>query len=127
MAPLRNAGIPVALMVGGGNGGTEELARENISLVANILGKPEKARICLRGVTKSLQTSNLRLRHTRANASRKSFTCAPPKANLLRRGKRATRTSSSRSLAATMLARAWVSRQKSTQSKLRRGTPTLSC
>lgn len=44
VAPLRNAGIPVALMVGGGNGGTEELARENISLVANILGKPEKAR-----------------------------------------------------------------------------------
>ena len=43
IAPLRNAGIPVALMVGGGNGGTEELARENIRLVANILGKQDKA------------------------------------------------------------------------------------
>ncbi|PWE52500.1 hypothetical protein DEM27_30490 [Metarhizobium album] len=43
VAPLRNAGIPVALMVGGGNGGTEELARENIRLVAHILGKQDKA------------------------------------------------------------------------------------
>ncbi|MGO1164499.1 ABC transporter substrate-binding protein [Brucella sp. C7-11G] len=43
VAPLRNAGIPVALMVGGGNGGTEELARENIRLVANILGKQDTA------------------------------------------------------------------------------------
>lgn len=30
-------------MVGGGNGGTEELARENIRLVGNILGKQDKA------------------------------------------------------------------------------------
>ena len=43
VAPLRNAGIPVALMVGGGNGGTEELARENIRLAADILGKQDKA------------------------------------------------------------------------------------
>lgn len=43
VAPLRNAGIPVALMVGGGNGGTEELARENIRLVASILGKQDRA------------------------------------------------------------------------------------
>lgn len=43
VAPLRNAGIPVALMVGGGNGGTEELARQNIRLVAAALGKQDKA------------------------------------------------------------------------------------
>lgn len=41
--PLKNAGIPVALMVGGGSGGTEELARQNIKMVADLLGKPERA------------------------------------------------------------------------------------
>lgn len=41
--PLKNAGIPVALMMGGGSGGTEELARQNIKLVADLLGKPERA------------------------------------------------------------------------------------
>ncbi len=48
VAPLRNAGIPVALMKGGGNGGTEELARENIRLVAAILGKEDRAEDMIR-------------------------------------------------------------------------------
>lgn len=42
VAPLRNAGLPVALMVGGGRGGTEELARENMRLAAEITGQTEK-------------------------------------------------------------------------------------
>ncbi|QPT39684.1 corrinoid ABC transporter substrate-binding protein [Oligella ureolytica] len=42
IAPLRNAGIPVALMVGGGNNGTEELARENMRMAAEITGQTEK-------------------------------------------------------------------------------------
>lgn len=39
VAPLRNAGLPVALMVGGGNGGTEELARANMRMAAEITGQ----------------------------------------------------------------------------------------
>lgn len=42
VAPLRNAGLPVALMVGGGNGGTEELARENMRMAAEITGQIPK-------------------------------------------------------------------------------------
>lgn len=42
VAPLRNAGLPVALMVGGGNAGTEELARANMKMVADITGNTEK-------------------------------------------------------------------------------------
>lgn len=42
VAPLRNAGLPVALMVGGGNSGTEELARENMRMAAEITGQMEK-------------------------------------------------------------------------------------
>ncbi len=42
VAPLRNAGLPVALMVGGGSGGTEALARENMRMVAEITGQVPK-------------------------------------------------------------------------------------
>lgn len=42
VAPLRNAGLPVALMVGGGNGGTEALARENMRMAAEITGQTQK-------------------------------------------------------------------------------------
>ncbi len=40
--PLRALGLPVALMKGGGNGGTEALARENMRMAAEITGQTEK-------------------------------------------------------------------------------------
>lgn len=40
--PLRALGLPVALMKGGGNGGTEALARDNMRMAAEITGQTEK-------------------------------------------------------------------------------------
>lgn len=42
IAPLRALGLPVAQMVGGGNGGTEELARDNMRMAAEITGQQDK-------------------------------------------------------------------------------------
>lgn len=40
--PLKALGLPVALMQGGGNGGTEALARDNMRMAAEITGKTDK-------------------------------------------------------------------------------------
>lgn len=40
--PLKTLGLPVALMKGGGNGGTEALARDNMRMAAEITGQTEK-------------------------------------------------------------------------------------
>lgn len=42
VAPLKALGLPVALMKGGGNGGTEALARENMRMAAEITGQTAK-------------------------------------------------------------------------------------